>query len=140
MTIHRKILKVKTVGSRQTGDLRPKLSDTLPIGFNYAVLEYDEVENTCIVECWCSDHPLHEKPKTKADLDEISNHSTVLEGLQSHSKSPPILGSIAISFPETINEAKKEITSHGKTGKFLRKIKIHTTTGEEQDEYILDEG
>ena len=140
MTIHRKILKVKTTGSRQTSDLRPQISDALPSGINYSVLEYDEAEKTCVVECWCSNHPLHEKPKTQADLDEISKHSAVLEVLQSHSRSPLILGSIAISSPDTIDEAKKEVTSHGKTGNFLRKIKVHTTSGKEQDEYILDEG
>jgi len=139
MAIHRKILKVKTVGSRQTGDLRPELSDTLPSGFNYAVLEYDEAENTCIVECWCSDHPLQEKQRTVADLSEISKNSAVIEVLESHPKSPRVLGVVSTTAFENVDDVKKEITVKGKRGAFLRKERIEAH-GENFDSYILDEG
>jgi len=142
MTVHRRIFKVKTVGSRVTGDLRPAISDTVPRGINYAVHEYNEDEGWCIVECWCSDHPCCEpaERKGRAELEALDGDPDVLEILPSHPNSPPILGRIATTTHEEVDEEKKEITVRGRKGTYIRKEKVVTTSGEEIDVYILDEG
>ena len=142
MTIHRKIVKVPTIGSRKTNDLRPIIADTLEQGVNYSVLEYDEQASTCIVELWCSDHEIlkdHER-KNKSALDKIKADYK-LEELPSHPKSPLILGSISTTnIPESIDEPQKKVTFKGKSLNFIKKHKITGTHGKELDELVLDEG
>jgi len=146
--IHRRIFKVKTTGSRAHPEnpLRPAWTDEFVArhgkGINYVVHEYNEDEGWCIVECWCSDHPCCEptERKSKADLEALEKDADVLEVLPSHPRSPPILGIVATSVHESVDEERKEIVVRGRVGTFKRKIRHFTTAGEEEDLYILDEG
>jgi len=138
--IYRKILKVKTVGSRETKDLRPDIE--LPRGLNSLVLEYLP-ENMCIVEIWGSDHPIlnTEERYTPEKLNKVVEQA--LETLDSHPMSPKTLGAITmlkstiISLGSEIDEETKTIKVRGKTYKFKRK-EFDDRYGE--DRYILDEG
>jgi hypothetical protein len=136
--IHRKIAKVKTKGSRITNDLAPDLAD-LTVGINYAVHEYNEKENYCILELWCCDHSLQEKKATMADLNELCKDPSVLEVLTSHPKSPKTLGVLSMTSVESVDEVAKEVTVKGKKERFLRKEKLWAH-GKEFDCFVLDEG
>lgn len=150
MTIHRLILKAKTVGNRlKAGDLRPILSDVIPIlmpGVNMAVHKYNETDGWCICECWCSDHEGSGQPRTKTELNSLATHESVIEVLSSHPLSPAIIGRIhrLSSDPtiETVDKVKKEIKHKDKEKKikFKRKYKMKDTKGKEITKYILDEG
>jgi len=144
--IYRRIFKVKTTGSRDTGDLRPAFTDDFVEkygrGINYVVHEYNEAEGWCVVECWCCDHPILEPEhrKNMTHLRALDKDPSVVEVLPSHPRSPPILGTLATSRHESVDEEKKEITVKGRKGSYIRKEKTFTTLGEEIDLYILDEG
>lgn len=143
--IHRKIVKAKTSGSRATRDLQPEFSERLPHGLNYGVLEYNETEGWCIVELWCSDHPVirEDIQKSMSDLEAFAKDSAVLEILQSHPKSPEILGSMGVGglhSPKLIDKEKKLVEFEGRTGNYKRKIKRKRSDGLEEDYYVLDEG
>jgi hypothetical protein len=144
--IHRRIFKVKTVGSRAEGDLRPEFTDDFVsrygTGINYRVLEYNEEEGWCVVECWCCDHPIVEPEhrKNMTHLFALDKDPSVLEVLPSHPKSPPVLACLATSTHESVDEEKKEIVVKGRRGSFKRKERHTTTDGTEEDLYILDEG
>jgi len=143
--IYRRILKVKTVGSRN-GEvpLQPDLTDFAVkySGINFAVHEYNEKEGWCVVELWCSDHPVLEAKhqKTDKDLQLVDTEPAVMKVLTEHRLSPKILGVLSTSTHDSVDEEKKEITVRGRKGNFLRKEKHTTTAGKEQDEYVLDEG
>jgi len=142
----RKILKVRTTGSRATHDLRPELSDDFVKkygkGVNFTVLEYNEDENWCVLECWCSNHPCLETAERKeaTDLTRLSKDNSVLEVVSTHRLSPKILGTLSTSTHDSVNEETKEITVKGRKGKFLRKERERGTDGVERDVYVLDEG
>lgn len=143
MVVYRQILKVKTTGSRATRNLRPEISDRLPEGLNYAVHEYNEEEDWCILEAWCSDHPVLPQKHRKNDthLKKLSGDSAVIASLTSHPLSPPILGRMTTSTHDSVDETKKEITVHGRKGTYLRKIKeTRKDMGTEEDIWVLDEG
>jgi len=142
--IYRKILRVKTVGSRKTRNLAPAIMP-LPKGFNFTVLEYSPDEKECVVEVWCSDHPIlaPEERKTKADLDALFSKSNpaVLDSLSSHPSSPKMIGRIMVfsEVLEAIDDVTKTATFKGRTGKFIRKetMDVHGIT---KEIIILDEG
>jgi len=146
--IRRKILKVKTKGSRATGDLRPIFSDETPQGINYVVYDYNETEGSCIVEIWSSDHEAL-APQERYDhgkWNKIINHPSVIETLPSYSKSPTILGTIAAMLSPRVLDEKKKVVKDTTTGKeypYLRKskeTKKATATSLEHETIILDEG
>jgi hypothetical protein len=85
--IKRKILKVKTIGSKKEGNLRPSIVDNLTNGLNLKVLEYDELNNECIVEVWGSDHTLVKDKVSDSKLNKISKDKNVLEEFSTHPKS-----------------------------------------------------
>jgi len=149
MTIYRRIFRVRIAGSRTTGDLRPAFAERIRDehrGVNLRALEYNEEEGWCVVECWCSDHPIlsPEERKTQADLERIDMDPDVIEVLKSHSRSPVKLASIAVSpgslTLDRVDEEAKTIILSGREVKFLRRERIHDTAGREVDLYILDEG
>jgi hypothetical protein len=140
MTMYRRLLKVRTVGSRAEGNLRPAFSDNFAnkyVGINYVVHEYNEREGWCIVEAWCSDHPVlpPEHRKDMRHLEELARDPNVIEVVPSHPLSPPVLGRITVSVPDSVVEATGEVVVLGRRGKFIRKEKEMA-----QDIYILDEG
>ena len=144
MTVYRKLLKVKTAGSRAEGNLRPAFSDEFPnkyAGINYVVHEYNEAEGWCILEAWCSDHPIlpPEHQKNISHLNELSRNPHVIEIVEKHPLSPPVLGMFATATHDSVDEEKKEIVVRGRKGKFIRKEKQMTHAGE-KELYILDEG
>ena len=134
--IYRQILETRTVGSRKTKNLHSELGESLPHGFNYRVLEYDEPNNTCILEVWCSDCQIMppEDRKTRSDLEALTGHRSVIGTLQLHRDSPAKLGTISVSASgvSSVDNQKKEVTVNGRTGKFLR-VK-------NKNEYVVDEG
>jgi len=131
----RKILKVKTIGSRKAGNLQPDIEPEH--GMNLLVLEYNEIEKWCIVEVWGTDHELAEKIVTTKDLERISKRSSVIAILPSHSKSPKIIGRFAIGTEnaEDINPVTKTVKIKEKSVSFKRIEKDH-----QKDIIILDEG
>jgi hypothetical protein len=94
LTVHRKILKVKTEGSRISGDLRPKLCAALPRGVNLVVLEYTDNDAACVVEIYGSDHTdlAPEERVDKERLESVARHESVLSHLSSHPQSPKVIG------------------------------------------------
>lgn len=154
MTIYRRILKVKTVGSRREGNLRPAISDRCPRGINYVVHEYNEDEGWCIIEAWCSDHPIlpTEHQKDASHLEELAADPDVIQTIEKHPLSPPVLGRISYGSPaspkkvdltaKTITVEVRELDGRivEKTVSFKRVEKERTTRGTEYDNYILDEG
>lgn len=147
MTIHRKIFKVKTQGSRAAGNLRPgwEMAEIMP-GVSTVVYEYNEAEGWCICECWVSDHPSKGHPRNKSDLDSLATNPLVIEVLTSYPLSPPLIGRLAISdnaaLLESIDEKEKKIKLKNKAEKmsFKRKFKEKDTGGKEHTKYVLDEG
>ena len=137
---------MKTTGARKTGDLRPVFTDnfveTYGTGINFVVHEYNEKEGWCIVECWCSDHAVLDikDQKKDTDLQKIDAHASVIEVLPSYMRSPSVLASIKTIQHDSVDEAKKEITVHGKKGKFVRKDKKKDHSGKDIDLWVLDEG
>lgn len=143
MTVYRRIFKVTTLGSRLTGNLRPAFTDDFGRnyhGVNFSVLEYEESAGTCVLEVWCSDHPAQPDGGTpETVLDKVAQHPAVLSLVQSHPKSPPILGGVATTAPDSVDEAKMTVTVKGNTGTYLRKEMIQTPQGPVA-RYVLDEG
>lgn len=146
MTIYRKIFKVKTVGCRAEGNLRPVWSDeiaTIMPGVSYVVHKYNEIEGWCICECWVSDHPIRNHQRTMTDLETLATQPCVIEVLASYPGTLPILGILSISgggSPESVDKEKKTLVFKGKSMKFKRMEKQRRTDGKEEDSYILDEG
>jgi len=140
--IHRKILKVKTTGSRVTRDLRPILTDVIPKGVNLTVHEYNEDEGWCVCEISGSDHPVlpPEEQITTAKIDEVLRHESVIEELETHPLSPPIIMILSTSVHDSVDAEKKEIVVRGRKGSFIRKERVIDEGGLEIDYYILDEG
>jgi len=144
--IYRKIFKVRTVGSRETSDLRPEWADEMPNimpGVSFVVHEYDEIEGWCICECWVSDHPIRNVARNMSDLEALATEPCVIEVLPSHLLSPPILSILSLSgghSPESVDLKKKTLVFKGKIMAFKRVEKNRRTSGEEEDLYILDEG
>lgn len=138
--INRKILKAKTVGSRQNSNLRPIIADFLPQGVNIVVHEYNETECWAICDIWGSNHPLIEHMTTKQDLTDLAKHGSVIEVLPSHPKSPVKLatlsGVVGVNF-QIEDEQKKLVIHKGKSGSYIRKQKDPRAGG---DVVILDEG
>lgn len=141
--IFRKIFKVKTVGSRKTGDLRPEWSGNLPPGTSMVVHEYDEAEGWCICECWVSNHPSRTVPRSMVDLVELAKETCVIEVLPTHPLSPPIIGRLTVArneHVESVNEQAKTLRRKGIEMSFKRKRKRMTTQGVEEEQFVLDEG
>jgi len=133
--IHRRTLKVKLKGSRETGDLRPSITDDLPIGVNLRVLEYGT--DYAVVEVWGSDILDGEEKCTPEKLEELVKHSDVIEELVTHPAKPPIIGRVGMTrrIGMEIDEARKTIDYEGKRHTFIRKEQIRG-----EPIYILDEG
>ena len=142
--IHRKLLKVKTKGSKKQGTLEPDVK--LPRGINMVVLEYDYKNGTADVELWCSDHELHQFPKSDKDLDQLAEHPNILKKLTKHPKSPKFIGNIAKQKQRgddsqfEVIETEKKLKDKGKdkTVKFLRKL-TRKLDDVELEVYIIDE-
>lgn len=144
MTVYRTILKVRTIGSRVSGDLRPAFMDNFGNdfpGIGYSVLEYDEAGGTCVLEASCSDNPAQPPggARPKAALSAVAKHPAVLSTLSSHPNSPHIICSIGTVAPDSVNEDQKTITVKGNTGPYLRKEVVQTSQGPVV-RYIVDEG
>lgn len=144
--IHRKILRVKTTGSREKANLRPILSDNIGPGVNMLVLEYDEAAEEAIVEIYGSDHSLiaADRQCNEAKLKSFyEGRADVLEVLTSHAKSPATICKIgmplsqAISTGLAIDEAEKKIALKGKDHSYSRK---ETDDQFHEEIYVLDEG
>lgn len=137
--IVRKILKVKTTGSRGEGNLRPELADRLPSGINLAVLEYSEDDSFAILEIWGSTHPLIEHSISSKSLDDTVKEPSIIEVLEKHPKSPKILGTMSIASSATldIDSSTKTITdkARGKSDTYVRK-----EIDRDGEIFILDEG
>lgn len=137
--IYRKILKTKIVD--KDGLREPDLK--LPKGINLVVLEYGD--DYAVVECWCSDHEILEpnERKTDADLEILSNNPSVIQKLQSHPKSPPLLATMSISRSKNpgfnVDKNIKKLTVKSRTVSYIR-MKTHSPHGKEEELYILDEG
>jgi len=150
--VYRKTFEVETTGSRKSRNLRPKISDDLPQGFNYRVHSYDEVNGTCVVEVWCSDHeilPPHHR-KNAADLAKFGTHQHIKKVVPSP-KQNEVIGCISISdLVENIGKPEKRIENVDRECKklkvkglemaFLRSHKSRDTIGREIEEFVLDEG
>lgn len=145
--ITRKILKVKTLGSRKTGDLRPAFSEQTPEGINYSVHEYNESEGWCIVEFWGSDHsilPAKQRINVKK-IRRMTGHSSVIAELQSHPSSPLMLAQIGVVLASYKLDEKKKIIIDEEdiSHPYLRVSKETKRAGrdsEEQKIVIVDEG
>lgn len=145
MTIHRKIFKVKTVGSRAEGNLRPAWDMvTIMPGISSVIHEYNEAEGWCICECWgCDNSKIRNVARNMADLNSLASNEHVISVESSHALSPTILASISLSggaSPESVDREKKELVWKGKTIKYLRIEKNVRTDGKEEELFILDEG
>lgn len=144
--IYRKIFRVRTIGSRQTSNLRPEWADTMPdlmAGVSFVVHQYNETEDWCICECWGSDHPIRGVARNMSDLESLATEPCVIEVLSEHPLSPPTLAVLSLSgghSPESVDLEKKTLVFKGKTMSFKRVEKHRTTAGIEEDHYILDEG
>lgn len=143
MMIHRKICEVRTTGKRETRNLHPIIGESLPHGFNYKVLEYDEEADTAIIEIWCSDHPLLnlQDQKDEAALNNLTKHESVIKTLDSHPKSPTVLARIKIDSTklENFDAETKTVTLKGKQADFLR-TETSTVNKQQVTDLILDEG
>lgn len=139
--IYRKIFKTKTAGSKKTGDLRPIISDTLPKGFNYAVLEYI-ADGMCIVEVWCSDSSILTADEQKDQRDLAAFSQNAEEIIDSHRHSPPVLARIAVAKTQDleVDKTKRTVKFRGKSSPYQHVEKTHTSTGKEEEIYIIDEG
>ncbi len=144
MTVYRRILKVKTIGTRAGGDLRPAFMDNFGNdfpGIGYTVLAYDEVAGVCVLEACCSDNPAQPPggARPEAALSAVARHPAVLSTLASHPNSPHIIMSVNTVVPDSVDENQKTITVKGNTGPYLRKETVQTPQGTVV-RYIIDEG
>ena len=138
----RKLLKVKTIGSIETGDLKPKISSFMPPGVNYAVYEYDEKEGWCILELVGSEHPiLGTKQITPEKIQQVVNHSAVIQEIKSHPLSPPKLRELVVNRTkfDSVDKTRKLATKKGVSFSFKRIEKRHFR-GEEVEQIVFDEG
>jgi len=136
----KQLVKAITCGSRATGDLRPVIADDLPEGVNLNVLEYDEIEGTCIVEISGYDHaslPVN-KRVTKAVFDKVVAGPGVLSKLASHPKRPAKLHELSMS--KRLFDQKNKGKPAGEKLKSLRTETRRCRDGVERDFAILDEG
>lgn len=142
----RRKFEVQTIGSRDTRDLRPILSDDLPQGFNMRVCSYNEVNNTCIVEIWCSNHEVlpSQHQKTEEDLKTFDSRPSVLKVLPNSPKVPEILGRVFVNDQyqglEKVIRATKKLVIHGKEIAYLRSQKVKDTKGRDRERFLVDEG
>jgi len=137
--IYRKLLKVRVAGSSDKGNLRPAFTDYFTekySGINFVVHEYNEREGWCIVEVWCSDHPVlpPEHRKNMKHLEELAKDPNVIEEVRTHPLSPPIVGRIIVSTPNSVDEVSNEVVISGNRFKYIRKDKVRG-----MDVYVLDE-
>ena len=133
----RKILKVKTKGSRETRDLRPAIIDDLPQGISCVVHEYKEVQGWCIVEIYGTDHVFFE-PKLRADsskINQVRGNPNVIGELPSHPSSPTVISSFSEPISKFDSVDEKTATKDKVKHTFKRK---ETRNGEEY--LVLDEG
>lgn len=134
----RKILKVKTIGSREEGNLRPIVSDNLPMGVNLVVLEYNETEKWAIVEIFGSDYGIIPKEKriTTEKINSVVKSDDVIDELASHSESPISIASIGIirDKVDSYNKTTKKAVIKGKS----YNVKRVEDTGDEEI-LIIDE-
>jgi len=89
--IHRKIIQIRS--DIRLEDIEP------PRGLNFLVLDY---ENN-IIEVWCSDHPAL-KPEERVDsvkFGQLIKQLAPIKMLDSHPKSPAIIGRILVHNPDT---------------------------------------
>ena len=78
MILLRKILVVKTKGSRKLGNLKPIIAERLPKGVNLNVLKYLANDTLAIVEVWGTDHPLYPYRINESTLKELASDDSVL--------------------------------------------------------------
>lgn len=134
-----KILKVKTIGSRAEGNLRPEIVDDLPRNLGLSVIEYGS--GFAIVKVSWSEHPLVPKPLEK-DLTKLWKHDSIQQVLTSHPKEKElkskrsILSSLVDELPEKKIKLKKERKGIGLEGSYIRK---EYSINNQEDTYVLDE-
>jgi len=91
MTVTRKIIQIKKEVKLE--DIEP------PKGLNFLVLDYDNR----IIEVWASDHPALKSDERvdSVKFDELIKELAPVKILDSHPKSPPIIGQIVRFNPDT---------------------------------------
>ena len=127
----RKILKVKTVGSKAAKNLKPIIADVLPQGVNMTVHLYNEVEGVCICEVWGSNKDFLKADDriSEAKLNKVLTHTSVLEQLDSHPSVPEMLyqfSDLAEKY-EVDETTEGHIPSHPPIGSGLLHETFHPT-------------
>jgi hypothetical protein len=135
----RKILRVKTVGSRASGNLKPLLTNALPQGVHLTVLEYNESNGTCIVEIYGSDSEMAVKPITAEILNSVKAHQSVIEELQTHSLSPKKIAGFSVPDKSVTVDTKTGEVTHNTTGKKAKLIRTETDYRGDKT-VVVDEG
>lgn len=132
------IVKATTTGSRETGDLRPIISDYVPTGVGLCCMEYGD--GYCIVKVSWSDHPLVDVKPDPAELAKFLANVTIIETIkpQDYPKAKELKRKFLIlaDAVEEIPDKKVKVKKTGKEGSFIRKEKGR----HEEEFYLLDEG
>jgi len=135
----RKILRVKTTGSKRGGDLAPAIE--LPRGLNMTVLEYDESEGWCVIEVWGSDHPVLsvEERATPEKIRSVVNQA--IEVLPFHPLSPRLLGQVYGEVGEYKVDRETKHARREMDGKVFTFLRVERRGFPREDEIVIfDEG
>ena len=130
------IVKAQTTGSRETGDLRPIISDYVPAGVGLCCIEY--AEDYAIVKITWSDHPLVDVKPDPAGLAKFLDNVTILETLKDYPKAKELKRKFLITKDAVEEKPDKtlKLKKNGLEGSYIRKEK-----GRHDEElYLLDEG
>lgn len=130
-----KLLKVKTTGLIEQGNLRPKITDRLPPGVNMIVIEYGE--GYAIVKLAWSEHPFIDKKPKNEDITNLLADTSVIEAVTDHPKAKELKVTQCI-VEDLVEEKPNKKLKHKKKGlesSFIRKEKLRG-----EDVYVIDEG
>lgn len=133
--MNKRILRVKTIGSRKEENLRPLIVDELSQGVSLMVLEYERGDEIAVIKLTWSSHPL--LPKVPQEqIETLLTHPSVVEVLPSHPKDT-MKRTLAI-VKDAVDEEKtgKRIRIGEKEGSFIRKERLLR----DEEHYIIDEG
>jgi hypothetical protein len=135
-----KIVKVKTRGSRITGNLEPEIARILPLGVNLIVLEYTDNDASAIVKLSWSEHPFAERTPTQTEIEELIAHRSVLQEVVAHPLANQLLTRMALVGQERIAESSKKPNTliDVKTNKEVSFVRKELRKNELT--YIIDEG
>jgi len=140
----KKIVRLKTIGSRKTPDdpLRPDIDliELFGQGVNLRVLEYDEEAKECVAVLFAFDDFQTGQKRTEGLLEKVKTHESFIEELSSHPKMPEKLASIGVTEGRAKYLGGNKVEVEGKTLTFLREEKRRDTAGREVRIFILDEG